>query len=635
MYRRVRRSVAFLPVAVVVILLAVSCLGDPSAPRFGSGYLSILPNFVSRAASLVEVSQVRAVLTRPDDGTVALDTVVDVDTQDNTVDLTLKLAITPPEETFTLTLECLNSAGAVVFRGGPIEVTATTASDGIVAEEVRLDYVGPGYDAAAIQIVDPIMTVDFGDTVQLMAEVLDSSGSPLSDTPIAWSSLNTQRATVTSTSFTVGLVAGESQRGPVEIEARTLTDQADTVTIVVEAVPNSVAIVSGDGQTGYTGLQLSASLVVEVKAVDGLGVFDVPVQFATTDGGSFGGTSLRTDSSGQVSTTWILGPTSGTQSATATVTGVGDVTFTATAQSGVVWVSAAGGNWSNGGNWSTGTPPAASDVAVIALDGDYTVNLDTDATIAGLGLGAASGTQSLNISRNSLTLTGPGTVGPNGSFSLAGSTLGGTGILTVEGRFDWTGGTITGTGEVDVGPNGAMYLSGGPKFLRASRVIRVFGGLTWSAGDILAGEGSVLRIEDSGRCSLEADALFDWDTGAQSTVVNVGTVTRYVGTGAVTFTSRFNNFGTLDIRTGTVSLRGANHIITDTIDIALGAVPDEEPRRAREKRVAAGFQFLDRRAALFGGRQEHPVGAPFHETIDGGRRLRADHHHPLQVQTDR
>ena len=291
MYRRLRRSVAFLPIAVVVVLFVVSCLGEPSAPRFGNGYLSVLPNFVSRAASLVEVSQVRALLTRIEDGAVALDTIVDVDIQDNTVDLTLKLTITPPEETFTLTLECLNAAGAVVFRGGPLEVTATTTSDGIVAEEVPLDYVGPGFDAAAIQIVDPPTTVDFGDTIQLRAEVLDSSDTPTSDTPIAWSSLDTQRATVTSPSFTVGLVAGGSERGPVQIEAATLTGQADTVTITVEAVPNSIAIVSGNLQIDIAGARLPQPLVVQVAAIDGLGVEDVTVDFSSSSERSTGGIS--------------------------------------------------------------------------------------------------------------------------------------------------------------------------------------------------------------------------------------------------------------------------------------------------------------------------------------------------------
>jgi Tol biopolymer transport system component len=294
------------------------------------------------------------VLTRIDDGTVALDTVVDADTQDNTVDLTLKLTITPPEETFTLILECLNSAGAVVFKGRPLEVTATVDSDGIVAEEVPLDYVGPGYDAGAIQIVDPITTVDFGDTVQLLAEVLDSSGSPLAATPIAWNSLNTQRATVTSPSFTVGLVASESQRGPVEIEAATLTGQTDTVTITVEAVPSSITIVSGNLQIGFAGAQLPQPLVVQVAAIDGFGVEDVTVDFSTPDGGSFRQASVVTDASGQASTTWVLGPTAGTQTATASVSGVGMVTFTATATSTgptaseIVFWSDSGGGLSTG-----------------------------------------------------------------------------------------------------------------------------------------------------------------------------------------------------------------------------------------------------------------------------------------------
>jgi hypothetical protein len=570
MSKPVRNLGKFIPVALVATLFAISCLGDPSAPRSARGLLAVVPNFVSRAASIVPVVHVRAVLTRTD-GTVALDTLVDVAPDADVVDLTLSVTIDPPEETFVLTLECLNADNEVVFRGGPVEVTATTSiDDGVVADEVDIVYTGVGHDAADVVILDPPPTVDFGATIQLVAQVLDSSGAPIDNAPTIWSSSNTQRASVPDRA--VGQIVGGTERGPVQIVASTLTGQADTATITVAAVPNAIAIVSGNDQTGFPGLPLVAPLVVELTAVDGLGVADVQVDFTTADGGSFGQASVATDAEGLASTTWILGPSTGTQTASVNVTGLGSVTFTATVQGGVVWISPGDGNWSDGANWSTGAPPGPSDAAIISIDADAFIAIDVDATIAGLTVTSQTGSAILLIGNNSLTLNGPGTLGSRGEIQLSGSTFGGSGILTVDGRFDWTGGTITGAGEINVGSNGSLWLQGGAKFLRGGRVIRSFGPVTWSAGDILAGEGSVLRIEDGGTLDIQGDVTFDWDIGAQSTLVNVGTITHYSGTGITTVASRFNNFGMLDTRTGTIAVTGTNSILGDTVYVALGAV---------------------------------------------------------------
>jgi hypothetical protein len=572
MSRPVRSLCKFIPVTLVATLFIVSCLGDPSGPHSARGYLSVAPNFASRAAGVVPVAHVRAVLTRMN-GTVALDTLVDVAPDADVVDLTLPVSIDPPEETFLLTLECLNADDEIVFRGGPIEVTATTSTgDEIIQEEVEIVYTGVGHDAADIVILDPPATIDFGATAQLVAEVLDSSRIPIGGTPTVWESSNTQRASVPDRA--TGQIVGGTERGPVQITASTLTGQADTITVTVEAVPDAIAAVGGIDQMGFPGIQLAGPLVVQVTAVDGLGVANVMVDFTTPDGGSFGQTSVLTDAEGIASTTWTLGQGTGTQTATASVSGVGTATFTATAQVGVVWIAPGDGNWSDGANWSTGSPPGPSDVAIINISADAFISVDIDATIAGLSVTSQTGSAIIIIGNNSLTVNGLGTIGDGGEVQLSGSSLGGSGILAVEGRFQWTGGTITGTGEISVGSGGLLLLQGGTKFLRGGRVIRSFGPVTWSAGDILAGEGSVLRIEDGGTLSVDGDVTFDWDTGAQSTLVNEGTVTRYAGTGVATIVGQFNNFGTLDLRSGTLSVAGNNSTLADTVYLALGTTLD-------------------------------------------------------------
>src|SRR5262245_3579450 len=93
----------------------------------------------------------------------------------------------------------------------------------------------------------------------------------------------------------------------------------------------------------------------------------------------------------------------------------------------VSWTNASGGSWLTGSNWSSGTVPKPEDRALITLDGQYTVTLDADVTVAGLTLGGASGTQSLNTGSHTVTINGPGTIAPHGLLLLGEGTMDGTG----------------------------------------------------------------------------------------------------------------------------------------------------------------------------------------------------------------
>ena len=120
-------------------------------------------------------------------------------------------------------------------------------------------------------------------------------------------------------------------RGPLEVVAELLTGQADTAIVLVQPVPSTVVIVSGDGQTGDVVTALTDPIVVQVNGADGQGVQGVSVRFTTGDGGSFTPDSVMTDAQGQASTSWTLGATPGTQTATAAVIGQTGVEATITA----------------------------------------------------------------------------------------------------------------------------------------------------------------------------------------------------------------------------------------------------------------------------------------------------------------
>ncbi len=97
------------------------------------------------------------------------------------------------------------------------------------------------------------------------------------------------------------------------------------------ATPGSLAIVSGNNQTGLVGANLAAPFVVAVKDATGAPLAGVTVAFAVgSGGGTLSATSVATNAQGQASSTLKLGPAPATNTVTATVTGLTPVTFTAT-----------------------------------------------------------------------------------------------------------------------------------------------------------------------------------------------------------------------------------------------------------------------------------------------------------------
>lgn len=105
---------------------------------------------------------------------------------------------------------------------------------------------------------------------------------------------------------------------------------------VVFVAGSTILMVSGNNQTGAVGTALPNPLVVRVENANGNSLSGLTVNFTVTNGGgSVSATTAVTDSSGEASTVLTLGTTpSGPNSAntvTATVSGIGSVTFTAQA----------------------------------------------------------------------------------------------------------------------------------------------------------------------------------------------------------------------------------------------------------------------------------------------------------------
>ncbi len=96
--------------------------------------------------------------------------------------------------------------------------------------------------------------------------------------------------------------------------------------------PASLAAVSGNAQTGPIGQTLGAPLVVIVKDDQGQPLEGVAVAWsASGGGGSVSSASVTSGTDGHAEVQWVLGGTVGAQTATATVSGLPAVDFTATA----------------------------------------------------------------------------------------------------------------------------------------------------------------------------------------------------------------------------------------------------------------------------------------------------------------
>ena len=321
---------------LLVGVLGLNCR-DSNAPRFLAGRVAFAPTFQNSTARIVDVNRVRITLVGPlPSSTQALDTVIAIPANSDSVDLSLTISLTSSREDFDLYLRLLNTAGDTVFRNSPYPQIVTVTSGGTPAlVPAPLEYRGVGYDAVAVVIGTPDTSVLFGDTLRLSATALGATQSPIAGTPIAWRSLDTARVLVPDAR--VGKVMGGHQRGIARIVAQLLTGPADTVLVTAQPLPATLTLVSGNGQIAVPKVALPLPLRVRVLAGDGLGV-RVPVFFrALAAGASLNADTVLSDSLGYAQVTATLGPAVGPQSFDAHVNGIATpVVFNESAAAGAV-----------------------------------------------------------------------------------------------------------------------------------------------------------------------------------------------------------------------------------------------------------------------------------------------------------
>jgi hypothetical protein len=189
---------------------ALSCGRDVTGPRGAGlrGNVALAPRFpevlsqTAGAGSTVPFNRVRVVLRRADN-TIALDTTVVFPADASTVPLALNVPLLPTTpasgEPLTLTLEYLNSAGDIVFTGGPTSIVVVPTAAGAPPPppvDVPVKYTGPGASAVAVRIAPKSLSTTTNTTIAFTAQAVDANGVAIPGTPIVFGSVDPSRATI-------------------------------------------------------------------------------------------------------------------------------------------------------------------------------------------------------------------------------------------------------------------------------------------------------------------------------------------------------------------------------------------------------------------------------------------------------
>ncbi len=193
----------------------------------------------------------------------------------------------------------------------------------------------------------------------------------------------------------------------------------------------------------------------------------------------------------------------------------------------------------------------------------------------------------LTINNNGGTFSNSGTISIASTLSIAAAytqtagTLTGAGTLTVAGRLTWSGGTMSGSGQTLA--NDGLTIDGPAEKVLTQRTLRNAGAGTWTGtGNIRMEAGATFDNLAGSTFDAGNDAIFVSGSGAASAVINAGTFRKSAGTGTTRIDSSitFTNTGTVEVRTGTLSLlgqltnfgdttlTGGTYVVSDTLKFA-------------------------------------------------------------------
>ena len=224
-----------------------------------------------------------------------------------------------------------NTVTATVSGITAISFTATGTAEDLVA--TTLDRISGNDQTATVSTVldDPFVV-----------EVQDQNGDVLSGATVTFAvtigngtlsdtSVTTDSNGRAESTLTLGSTAG-SNRAVASVSGITQTRTFNATGTAVVLVATSIARISGNSQSAVVSTELSDPFVVQVNDQNGDAFSGAVVTFAVASGGgSLSDTSVTTGADGRAEATLTLGSAVGTNTVTATASGItGSITFTAT-----------------------------------------------------------------------------------------------------------------------------------------------------------------------------------------------------------------------------------------------------------------------------------------------------------------
>jgi hypothetical protein len=205
---------------------------------------------------------------------------------------------------------------------------------------------------------------------------------------------------------------------------------------------------------------------------------------------------------------------------------------------------------------------------------------------------AVSGTGSVQVGNGTVNFNA-GTFDVGGTTTINGGTVNfnapaSTNLLTVSsgarggtdtlmaGLFTWSGGTLTNAGVTQA--NGGMTLNGVTKSLNGGHTLNNAGNATWTAGDFTTGGGAIFNNQIGGTFATTFDGNFNFNQGGAPTQFNnAGTFSKSGSLGTTSFTTIFNNSGTVNAGSGTLSFHNGLTQTSGTLSLNGGSIRANAP----------------------------------------------------------
>jgi uncharacterized protein YjdB len=310
--RRPRRALAAFALAASA---AFGCQPAPTGPGIlEEGPLRIRPVLVSTLdPAKLDLDSVAVVIRRSADQTVVREAVLAF--QEDAI-LAWMLGLDELPDVLDVDVQ-VRSGTVPMFEGAlaGIDVEEAAGVSSGPVHDVMVEFVGPGHDAASVEVDPGNPVLPFGQTLRFQATVRDARGAVIPDAILEWESNAPALAQVDDE----GDLTAPRVRGSVQVTARTGNGVSGSADVRFQALVSVLTVVAGDG--AEAAVAEAVTVTVQVLGEDGLGVGDVDVAFAAPAGASVADALVTTDSEGLASTLATLGTLPGTYRFTASVAG--------------------------------------------------------------------------------------------------------------------------------------------------------------------------------------------------------------------------------------------------------------------------------------------------------------------------